>query len=167
MELNEAIIAEIEQEAAATRKVLERIPDDKFLWKPHEKSMPIGYLGAHIAGLLWWTKYVINEDVLNFSTCENESFEPKTSADLVKYFDENYAEAVRIIKENATDENLNSSWVLKDENATYIKATKLAGVRYFLVNHLIHHRAQLGVYLRLLDVPVPSTYGPSADEGNM
>lgn len=167
MALNEAIIAEIEQEAIATRKTLERVPEDKFSWKPHEKSMTLGQLASHVAEIAMWTGETINKDVLDFAVSGYKPFVPNTTAELVKFFDDNHAEAMRVMKENATDENLMGMWTLRNGETVYMTMPRIAVMRGFVLSHLIHHRAQLGVYLRLLDIPVPSVYGPSADEGNM
>jgi len=167
MKLNEPIIAEMEHESAATRKALERVPADKFSWKPHEKSMTLGELASHVAEISTWTGATINKDELDFSKEEYKPYVPKTTAELVEFYDKNQAEALKTLKENATDENLMGMWSLKKGETTYMTMPRVAVMRGFVLSHLIHHRAQLGVYLRLLDIPLPSTYGPSADEGNM
>lgn len=164
MNLNEPLIAEMEQESIATRKTLERVPEDKFGWKPHEKSMSLGALAAHVAEIATWTGASINKDELDFSKEEYKPFVPKTTAELVEFYDKNQAEAIKVLKENATNENLMKMWSLKNGETTYLTMPKIAVMRGFVLSHLIHHRAQLGVYLRMLDVPLPSTYGPSADE---
>ncbi len=167
MNLNEPIIAEMEQESTATRRALERVPADKFSWKPHEKSMTLGELAAHVAEISRWTGSTINQDELDFSKEEYKPFVPKTTEELVKFFDDNQAEALKTLRENATNENLMGMWSLKDGEKTYMTMPRIAVMRGFVLSHLIHHRAQLGVYLRLLDIPLPSTYGPSADESVM
>ncbi len=164
MNLNEPIIAEMNQEAIATRKMLERVPADKLAWKPHEKSMSLGELAAHVAEISQWTGSTINKDELDFAKEEYKPFKPETTAELVKFFDDNQAEALKTLKDNATNENLMSMWSLKNGETTYLTMPKIAVIRGFVLSHIIHHRAQLGVYLRMLDIPVPSTYGPSADE---
>jgi len=167
MPLNESILAEMEQEAIATRKTLERVPEDKFTWKPHEKSMSLGELASHVAEISTWTGASIKQDELDFATAGYKPFVPKTTAELVKFFDDNHAEAMKVLKENATDDVLNGMWTLKNGETVYFTMPRTAVMRGFVLSHLIHHRAQLGVYLRLLGVPVPSVYGPSADEANM
>lgn len=167
MALNESIIAEMQHEGAATRKALERVPEDKFSWKPHEKSMTLGALAAHVAEIAEWTNSTINQDELDFATAGYKPFEPKTTEELVKFYDEKQASAIKTLQENATDENLMGMWSLKNGETTYMTMPRIAVMRGFVLSHLIHHRAQLGVYLRMLDVPVPSTYGPSADENVM
>jgi len=167
MALKDPIIAEMEQEAIATRKTLERVPADKFTWKPHDKSMSLGQLASHVAEIAQWTNSTINKDELDFSKEEYKPFEPKTTEELVKFFDDTQASALKTLNDNATDENLMGMWSLKNGETTYLTMPRIAVMRGFVLSHLIHHRAQLGVYLRMLDVPLPSTYGPSADESVM
>lgn len=167
MNLNEPIIAEMKHEGVATRKMLERVPADKFSWKPHEKSMSLGRLASHVAEIAAWTGPTINQDELDFAKEEYKPFEPKTTEELVKFYDDKQAEAIKILEEKATNENLMGMWSLKNGETTYMTMPRVAVMRGFVLSHLIHHRAQLGVYLRMLDVPLPSSYGPSADEGNM
>ncbi|CAF3780210.1 unnamed protein product [Rotaria sp. Silwood1] len=166
MAINEAMLAEMQHEAVSTRKTLERIPEDKFSWKPHEKSMTLGRLAGHTAEINAWMNHTINKDVLDFSKEEYKSFEPKTTAELLKFYDDTYNEAVEILK-TASDEQMMQMWTLRNGETIYMTMPKVAVLRGFIMSHLIHHRAQLGVYLRMLDIPVPSVYGPSADEGNM
>ena len=167
MQLNEGLIAELQHEAVSTRKMLERVPADKFGWKPHEKSMTLGRLASHIAEIPGWTNETINQDVLDFAKMEYEPFEPNSAEELVKFFDDKLASALDTLKNNATDENLMGMWTMKNGETVYMTMPRIAVMRGFVLSHLIHHRAQLGVYLRLLDVPIPSSYGPSADEGQM
>ncbi|MBN8568250.1 MAG: DinB family protein [Ignavibacteria bacterium] len=157
----------MKHEGVATRKMLERVPADKFSWKPHEKSMSLGQLAAHVAEIADWTMPTINQDELDFSKMEYKPFEPKTTEELVKFYDEKQAAALKTLEENATDENLMGMWTLRNGETVYMTMPRIGVMRGFVLSHLIHHRAQLGVYLRLLDVPLPSTYGPSADEGQM
>lgn len=167
MPLNEPIIGEMKHEGVATRKMLERVPADKFSWKPHEKSMSLGQLAAHVAEIADWTGPTINQDELDFSKMEYKPFEPKTTEELVKFYDEKQAAALKTLETNATDENLMGMWTLRNGETVYMTMPRIGVMRGFVLSHLIHHRAQLGVYLRLLDVPLPSSYGPSADEGQM
>ncbi|MBS1516427.1 MAG: DinB family protein [Bacteroidetes bacterium] len=167
MQLNEGLIAELQHEAVSTRKMLERVPADKFGWKPHEKSMTLGRLASHIAEIPGWTNETINQDVLDFAKMEYKPFEPNSAEELVKFFDDKLASALDTLKNNATDENLMGMWTMKNGETVYMTMPRIAVMRGFVLSHLIHHRAQLGVYLRLLDVPIPSSYGPSADEGQM
>lgn len=167
MALNESLLAELQHEHISTRKHLEKVPEDKFTWKPHDKSMTLGRLASHIAEINGWVDNTINNDVLDFAVADYKPFEPKTTTELLKFYDDNYNKAVEILKSNASDENLMGMWSLKNGETTYMTMPRIAVMRGFVLSHAIHHRAQLGVYLRMLDVPVPSAYGPSADEGSM
>ncbi len=156
------LIAEMEQEADATRRVLERVPNDKLDWRPHEKSMPLGQLARHVAS--------IPGDMCAFFDCASldvndiEPAEAVTSADeLIPVLEESLAKAKRILG-NMDDATANGTWKAVAGDQTLMEMPRTAGLRSFMLNHWYHHRAQLGVYLRLLDVPVPSVYGPSADD---
>ena len=129
-------------------------------------SMTLGRLAGHTAEINAWMNHTINKDVLDFSKEEYKSFEPKTTAELLKFYDDTYNEAIEILK-SASDEQMMKMWTLRNGETVYMTMPKVAVLRGFIMSHLIHHRAQLGVYLRMLDVPVPSSYGPSADEGQM
>ena len=167
MSISKMILPEFEHEMANTRKTLERVPDDKFSWKPHEKSMTLGGLATHLANIPSWTKNTFEADELDIAPPGSPPYkleEAKSTADLLEAFDKNVASA-RAALENATDENWQGKWSLLMTGKPIFTLPRPAVMRGFVMNHLIHHRAQLGVYLRLLDVPVPSIYGPSADEG--
>ena len=167
MPISQTILPEFENEMANTRKTLERVPDDKFAWKPHEKSSSLGGLATHLANIPSWTKNTFEQDELDVTPPGQPPYrleEKKTTAELLAAFDENVASA-RAALESATDENWQGKWSLLMGGKTIFTLPRTAVMRGFVMNHLIHHRAQLGVYLRLLDVPVPSIYGPSADEG--
>lgn len=161
--LGQMIAAELKQEAVSTRKMLERIPGEQFQWQPHEKSMPLVSLAGHIADMINWTNVTINDDELDFATSD---FTPKKYADaseLVAYFDQNIAAALDVLN-SASDETMMQKWRLRNGEKILFEMPKAAVMRSMVMNHIIHHRGQLAVYLRLLDVPVPSIYGPSADE---
>ncbi|MDM7923195.1 MAG: DinB family protein [Pyrinomonadaceae bacterium] len=160
------LIAEMEIEAATARKCLERIPADKFSWKPHEKSMEFGKLASHIAEMFGWTPPTIHQTELDFAKMDYKPFEPATTEDLVEFFDKNVAEAIDALK-NAPNEVFLENWTLRNGETTYFTMPKIAVMRTFVMNHIVHHRGQLSVYMRLNDIPVPSIYGPSADEGSM
>ena len=168
MSIGQSLLPEFDNEMANTRKTLERVPDDKFDWKPHDKSTSLGGLTAHISNLPIWTVYTIERDEIDLQPVEGEPLRtaPVTSRDeALAAFDDNVAKA-RAALEGASDERLFGPWSLKKGGATILTLPRVAVLRSFVMNHLIHHRAQLGVYLRLNDVPVPSIYGPSADEGS-
>jgi uncharacterized damage-inducible protein DinB len=160
------LIAEIEEEAVSARKCLERIPAEKFDWKPHEKSMTFTRLASHIAEMFGWTAATLQADELDFAKVDYKPFEPATTDDLVEYFDKNVAEAIDALR-NAPDEVFFQNWTMRNGEQIYFTMPKAVVMRSFVLNHIVHHRGQLSVYLRLNDIPVPSLYGPSADEGSM
>jgi len=163
MSLNTALLAELKHEAANTRKMLERVSTDKLDWRPHEKSMTIGRLATHLAEIPIWINRTVNENEFDFAS-SNPSYASKaTTEEILLLFDEKLAEAVKAL-ETATDENLNGPWSLKRGEHTYFTLPRKVNIRNLAFNHAYHHRGQLSVYLRLLDVSVPGMYGPSADE---
>ena len=169
MSISASLLPEFDQEMANTRKALERIPDDKFDWKPHEKSGAMGWLANHLANLPSWTVFTINQDSLDLAPPGAEPFkvEPKKSRrEVLEDFDKNVA-AARAAITAASDEELFNPWTLLKGGVTLMTLPKIAVLRSFVMNHIIHHRGQFTVYLRLNDIPVPSIYGPSADEGTM
>ena len=161
-----ALIAEMEHEAAVTRTCLERIPADKFDWKPHEKSMSFGRLASHVAEMFGWTPSTMDHAELDFSKMDYKPFEPSTTEELVEFLDKNVAEAIATLKSSA-DDRFMENWTMRNGETVYFTMPKVAVMRSFIMNHIVHHRGQLSVYLRLNDIAVPSIYGPSADEGQM
>jgi uncharacterized damage-inducible protein DinB len=164
--LASAFLAELDNEAKVTRSVLERIPADKFGWQPHDKSMAFGRLASHVAEMFGWTKDTLKSDVLDFATMDYKPFEPQTTEELLAFFDEHIANAKATLAETS-DETFMTDWTMRNGEQVYFTMPKVAVMRSFVMNHIIHHRGQLSVYLRLNDIPVPSIYGPSADEGQM
>jgi uncharacterized damage-inducible protein DinB len=167
MSLSEMILPEFEQEMANTRRTLERVPDEKFDWKPHEKSTSLGGLATHLANIPSWTVYTFAREELDIAPPGEPPFrleQAKSTSDLLAAFDKNVTDA-RAALAGAGDERWFGNWSLLRGGNTIMTLPRAAVMRGFVLSHLIHHRAQLGVYLRLLDVPVPATYGPSADEG--
>jgi uncharacterized damage-inducible protein DinB len=167
--ISEALLPEFEHEMANTRKTLERIPEDKFDWKPHPKSTALGGLATHLANIPSWAALAIKQD--SFDMAPPDAPPPRaklatTRTEVLEAFDKNLAEARAAIS-GASDEQLMQPWSLLSGGNTVMTLPRVAVLRGFVMNHTIHHRAQLGVYLRLNDVPVPSIYGPSADEGMM
>lgn len=162
MAMIDALMPEFDHEMASTRKVLERVPEERFDWKPHPKSFSLGALATHVARLPAW-----GSETLNKSEIDIGGAPPATAAaskqELLAAFDDNVAHA-RSALAGRTDAELMAPWSLKRQGKTVFSMPKNAVLRAFVLSHLIHHRAQLTVYLRLLDVPVPSLYGPSADE---
>jgi uncharacterized damage-inducible protein DinB len=168
MPLNQALLPEYDQEMANTRKTLERVPEDKFDWKPHQKSFSMGALATHLATLPSWGVITIQKE--SFDVAPEGEPPPRAELatsveDLLQRFDQNVA-STREALAAASDEELLKSWTLLKGGRAIFSLPRIAALRSFVMNHNIHHRAQLGVYLRLNDVPVPSIYGPSADEGS-
>jgi len=161
-----AFLAELDNEAKVTRECLSRVPLDKSDWKPHEKSMPMGRLAVHCAEMFGWTKETLTQDVLDFATADMTPFEPKTTEELLAFFDDHIEKAKEILG-HTSDETFLTDWTMRNGEQVYFTMPKVAVMRTFVLNHIIHHRGQLSVYLRLNDIPVPSIYGPSADEGAM
>jgi uncharacterized damage-inducible protein DinB len=162
MSATAAIIAELEQESATTRRVLERVPTDKLAWKPHDKSMSLGTLAMHIAGVPGFiTGWAVPDE---YVYTPGPSPEPKSTQDILAAHDASVAAAKKNIA-SVGDANLGKMWAFKTpDGKTMMSMPKAALLRSIALNHLYHHRGQLSVYLRLLNVPVPSIYGPSADE---
>ena len=166
MAIIDGILPEFDQEMANTRKTLERIPDDKFGWSPHPKSTPMGKLGSHLATLPSFVGIAIDQDSFDPTAPRPEGSKPPaiTSArELVEAFDKN-VKAARAKLASVKDDHLMKPWTLHAGGKTILTLPRIAVLRSFVLSHNIHHRAQLGVYLRLNDVPVPAIYGPSADE---
>ena len=161
-----AFLGELQHEAATTRKVLERISEDKFDFKPHEKSLTMGVLATHVAEMFNWIKITLETDALDFAAGDYVPAKPQTTAELVEVLDRHVAEAVESLN-NAADETFMADWSLKNGAQTYFTMPKIQVLRSFCFNHIIHHRGQLSLYLRMNDIPVPALYGPSADEGQM
>jgi uncharacterized damage-inducible protein DinB len=169
MALSEALLPEFDQEMANTRRTLERVPEDKFDWKPHEKSWAMGGLATHLANIPSWVVHAIERDSLDVAPPGGPPLKlpPANSrGEILAAFDQNIT-AARAAIAGAGDEHLLKPWSLLSGGRTILTLPRIAVLRSFVMNHTIHHRAQLGVYLRLNDVPVPSIYGPSADEGAM
>jgi len=154
------LIKELESEERATRKCLERIPMELSDYKPHEKSMAMGYLALLVAEIPKWITHIIEKSEIDFVTFNH--FQPKTTQELVNHFDENMKGAKTSLQK-ITDEDLSEQFYLKREGKTLFSSPKLDNLGSS-INHMVHHRGQLTVYMRLNDIPVPSIYGPSADE---
>ena len=157
------MVPEFDHEFAETRKALERVPEDKLGWKPHDKSYTLGRLAGHLAELPEWMGPTVKMDLLDFDEMEYEPFEPSSRKELLARFDAGVAEAREILA-GASAETMMEDWSMKYGGEITMTMPKAAVIRSFILSHNIHHRAQLGVYLRLLDVPVPGHYGPTADE---
>jgi uncharacterized damage-inducible protein DinB len=166
MAIRDSFLPEFDTEMANTRKTLERVPDDKLSWKPHPKSGAMGWLAGHLADLAGWATMAIQQDSVDIQP-KGVPFQPppppKSTKEILEKFDKNVQQARAAIA-GVSDADLMKPWSLLKNGQTLMTLPKGACLRSFVMNHLIHHRAQLGVYLRLNDVPVPSIYGPSADE---
>ena len=162
MAIVDALLPEFDHEMATTRKLLERVPEDKFDWKPHARSFSLGALAAHVASLPMWGTETLTRSEVNIGSTPPPAAPPSKS-ELLASFDRNVTTA-RGELANKTDAEMMAMWSLMRGTQTIFSMPKAVVWRSFVLNHLVHHRGQLSVYLRLLDVPVPSMYGPSADE---
>lgn len=166
MKIRDALLPEFDHEMATTRKVLERCPDEKFGWKPHAKSMSMDALATHIADMTGWAVLMFARDSFDVAPPGGEpvKYEPaKSRKELLEKFDKNVAEA-RAALSKVEDDELMKDWSLLAGGKAIFTMPRAAVWRSMIMNHQIHHRAQLSVYLRLNDIPVPAMYGPSADE---
>ena len=169
MKISDMFLPEFDQEMTTARKTLERIPEDKLGWKPHEKSMTLGRLAGHVAELAGWAVPTLTQDSLDFAPPGQPPMQPTIATSrkqVLDIFDKNREESRRAIA-GASNEEFVKNWTLLRGGQTIMTMPKIAVLRSFCINHIIHHRAQLGVYLRLNNIPVPSVYGPSADEGTL
>jgi len=163
MSLCESLAAEMRQEAKTTRRLLERVPEASFGWKPHEKSMTLGRLAAHVAELPELVIPALTQPELDFASGQFKPFNPTSTAELLEKFDRNIEAAAGLL-EKQPDDNMGENWKLRSGDHVLFEMPRALVVRFVGLNHVVHHRGQLSVYLRLLDVPLPSIYGPSADE---
>jgi uncharacterized damage-inducible protein DinB len=155
---------ELVREAETTKKMLQRVPDDKYNWKPHERSMTVQRLVTHIAELPTWITMVLTTDELDFANNDYQTELITRTEDLINFFEKSLADGKQHLME-ARDEQLSDNWTLRNGEKIYSTSPKSEVLR-MVFSQIIHHRAQLGVYLRLLDIPIPGSYGPSADEMN-
>ncbi len=161
MKLNELLLAQLEREIASTRKTIERVPEGKADWKPHPKSMALGYLSTLVSTMFGWIAMMIDSEYLDLGSGGGSS--PSTGAERLALFDKSVADARRALS-GTTDEHLMKPWQLRvNGNVVDEKPRHIMIADTF--SHLAHHRGQLTVYLRLNDQPIPSIYGPTADEG--
>ncbi len=165
MALRDSLLPEFDREMATTRKTLERAPTDKFDWKPHQKSSSMGELTHHLAHLPWWGGQALDSESFDFAPdgVPTKLRETKTIEEVLAWFDENVA-ATRQAISAASDDDFGKPWTLFFNGRKIMTKSKAEVMRDFVLSHTIHHRAQLGVYLRLNDIPLPMTYGPTADE---
>ena len=167
MTIGQSMLPEFDQEMQNTRKTLERCPDEKWNWKPHDKSGTVGWLAIHVATMVGWLPMTINTEELDYAPVDGPAFEmPKIAnrKELLAEFDKNVAES-RAALSKVSDAEIMKGWKLLAGGKEIFTMPRVACIRGMVMNHLIHHRAQLTVYYRLLGIPVPGLYGPSADEG--
>jgi uncharacterized damage-inducible protein DinB len=166
MAIKEALLPEFDHEMGATRRLLERVPEADLRWKPHERSYSMGQLAAHLAYLPTWVGPTCDAAVFDLATINDDipAKEPSSKADVLAAFDANVTSARRTLAEQ-TDGSLTAMWTMERDGEEIFTMPRIAAVRSFVMNHVIHHRGQLTVYLRLRNVPLPSIYGPTADEG--
>jgi uncharacterized damage-inducible protein DinB len=160
--LKQLALGDLEHELETTRRVLERVPEQHLDWKPHAKSFSLGQLATHLTQIPYWITITVTQDELDAAAAPRIE-PPATHAEIMRRFDDNVAEA-RAALQNADESTFGNNWSLKAGDHVILSMPRLAVLRSFCLSHMIHHRGQLSVYLRLLDVPVPSIYGPTADE---
>ncbi len=166
MLLKDILLPEFDMEMDNTRRTLERVPDDKFGWKPHEKSGTLGWMASHVATIPHWAKITMQQDSLDLAPAGGSNYVPPKPAnrkELLEIFDTNRAEA-RAALAAGDDATYAQPWALLMGGKQLFSEARSAVLRRMVFNHIIHHRGQLTVYLRLLNIPVPGLYGPSADE---
>ena len=166
MAIKDSLLPEFDHEMGSTRRLLERVPHGDFAWRPHEKSFTMGELAAHIANLPNWAVLTCEQTIFELDAIAEQARPtvPATSIELLQRFDANVQAARRKIDEQ-TDAALVAPWTLKQGGHEMFTMPRVAVLRSFVMNHLIHHRGQMTVYLRLRNIPLPSIYGPTADEG--
>jgi uncharacterized damage-inducible protein DinB len=166
MTIGQSMLAEFDQEMQSTRKALERCPDDRWNWKPHEKSGTVGWLAGHVATMVSWVPVTLTTEELDYAPVDGPAWEPPkidNRKELLAEFDKN-VKAARAALAAVSDADLMKNWKLLAGGQEIFTMPRAACIRSMVLNHHIHHRAQLMVYYRLLGIPVPGMYGPSADE---
>jgi uncharacterized damage-inducible protein DinB len=162
--ISQALLPEFDMEMANARKTLERVPEGKGEFRPHPKSMTFGRLAGHVAEMPMWAAMTLSQDAFDTAAGPQIAAVMTSRQETLAQFDDQLAKA-RAALATMTDADMMKTWTLKRGDQTIMAMPRIAVFRGHVMNHMIHHRAQLGVYLRLNDVPVPSIYGPSADEG--
>jgi uncharacterized damage-inducible protein DinB len=168
LKITELLLAELDREAVGSRKALERVPEGKNDWKPHEKSMPLGYLATIVATIPAWLDLLVNQDELDINPPGGSKHQPqewKTRKDLLEMFESSLKKGREVLQNTTDDRLLNTKWRMLSGGKLLMEQTRYEAVRGSVLNHMAHHRGQLTVYLRLNDEKVPAIYGPSADEG--
>ena len=163
MPLKDTLLTEFDHEMGTTRRLLERIPDEKFDWKPHQKSMTLGGLATHLSNLPNWGTTILNDASYDLAAGPPNLTQSASRGDVLAQFDSAAARTRAAL--DKTDAELGAQWKLKRGDQELFSLPRAAAFRTFVLYHVVHHRGQLSVYLRLNDVPVPAIYGPTADEG--
>ncbi|MBS1928113.1 MAG: DinB family protein [Bacteroidetes bacterium] len=158
------LISDFEQESKSTKRILERVDFSKVDWKPHDKSMTFGRLATHIAELPIWTNRILEADKFDFATANFTPNVARDLEDLLQIFETHYSNAMKALNAVENDEKLEGNWTAVRGDIPVSSDSKRNSIRHWTLHHIIHHRGQLSVYLRLLNIPVPGLYGPSADE---
>ncbi|HEX4604090.1 MAG TPA: DinB family protein [Candidatus Angelobacter sp.] len=169
MKITDLLLAELDREAVGIRKTLERLPEGKNDWKPHEKSMPLGYLATIVATIPAWLDMVINTDEMDINPAGGPQHKPqewKTRQDLLQQFEASLKKGRDVLQNTTDDKLLNTKWRMLNGGKLMSEQTRYVAIRDGVLNHMAHHRGQLTVYLRLNEQKVPSIYGPSGDEKN-
>jgi uncharacterized damage-inducible protein DinB len=166
MSIGQSMLGELDYEMANSRRTLERLPVNKLEWKPDSRSMPMGQLAGHIVEMLGWGSMVLTTPSLDMNPGDHQLFIPKSQEELLSEFDKNLR-TLRSTLASAKDEDMMKEWALRIGGQVLFSMPRVGVMRSMIMNHIIHHRAQLTVYYRLNGVPVPALYGPSADEGQM
>ena len=163
MSIAELFLDEFRREVVGTRRTLEAVPADRYDYSPHEKSFKMGRLAGHIAEIPAWAEGMVTQDELDMAAGGLTNIDPSSAEELMSGWEAS-VEAFERGLEGASDEHLQQTWTLRAGEQVLYSAPRVVAIRNFVLNHMIHHRGQLQVYLRLLDIPLPSVYGPTADE---
>jgi len=163
MAMKDALLAEYDHEMGTTRRLLDRLPDDKLAWKPHEKSMALGALASHLGNIPNWAGTILHDPSYDLAAAPPNQTPKASRAEILAFFDESTKKARALM--DKSDVEYMEPWSLKRGGQAMFSMPRVAAFRSFVLNHTIHHRGQLSVYLRLNDIPVPPIYGPTADEG--
>ena len=163
MVIKDALLAEYDHEMGTTRKLLERLPDDKLAWRPHEKSMALGELASHLGNIPNWASTILNDASFDLAAAPPNQTPKASRAEILALFDDSTKKTRALM--NKSDAEYMAPWSLKRGGQDMFSMPRFAAFRSFVLSHTIHHRGQLSVYLRLNEIPVPPIYGPTADEG--
>jgi len=161
--IRDTLLSEFDHEMGTTRRLFQRLPDEKLGWKPHSRSMSLGGLSTHLANLPVWGGFILNQSSFDLADAPPNQTERTSRADILTLFDDTLRMARTAM--DKTDAEYNALWTLRRGGQEMFSIPRAAAFRSFVLNHMIHHRGQLSVYLRLNDIPVPAIYGPTADEG--